>query len=94
MERNEEDGLGFMWRLMLDQRDRSLEVAEENTSNSEVLRPLLKDVNFKDALANGAYDAYDAFEGLFSSIKRVFGEAVRAVSPEGMISAFKSTFIL
>lgn len=55
---------------------------ERSEENSEVLRHLLKDVNFKDALANGAYDANDAFEGLFSSIKRTFGETVRAASPE------------
>ena len=127
----------------------SLEVTEENTSDSEVLRPLLKDVNFEDALEDGAYDTNDAFEfmksngadcpgikirgnavvgkeesarsmavleyqkmgykgwrqmhqygrrwaveGLFSSIKRIFGETVRAASPEGMISEVKRAFIL
>ena len=127
----------------------SLEVTEENTSDSEVLRPLLKDVNFEDALADGAYDINDAFEfmksngadcpgikirgnavvgkeesarsmavleyqkmgykgwrqmhqygrrwaveGLFSSIKRIFGETVRAASPEEMISEVKRAFIL
>ena len=61
----------------------SLEVVEENTSDSEILRPLLKDVNFEDALAYGAYDTNDAFERLFSSIKRSFGETVRAASPRG-----------
>ena len=35
-----------------------------------------------------------AVEGLFSSIKRIFGETVRAVSPEGMISEVKRAFIL
>ena len=39
----------------------SLEVTEENTSDSEVLRPLLKDVNFEDALEDGAYGTNDAF---------------------------------
>ena len=127
----------------------SLEVTEENTSDSEVLRPLLKDVNFEDALEDGAYDTNDAFEfmksngadcpgikirgnavvgkeesarsmavleyqnmgykgwrqmhqygrrwaveGLFSSIKRIFGETVRAASPEGIISEVKRAFIL
>ena len=40
----------------------SLEVTEENTSDSKVLRPLLKYVNFEDALADGAYDTNDTFE--------------------------------
>ena len=39
----------------------SIEITEEDTSDSEVLRPLLKDVNFEDALADGAYDTKDAF---------------------------------
>ena len=127
----------------------SLEVTEENASDSEVLRPLLKDVNFEDALEDGAYDTNDAFEfmksncsdcpgikirgnavvgkeesvrsmavleyqkmgykgwrqmhpygrrwaveGLFSSIKHIFGETVRAASPEGMILEVKRAFIL
>ena len=122
----------------------SLEVTEENASDSEVLRPLLKDVNFEDALEDGAYGTNDAFEfmksngedcpgikirgnavvgkeesvramavlkyqkmgykgwrqmhhygrrwaveGLISSIKRIFGETVRAASPEGMILRLK-----
>ena len=32
--------------------------------------------------------------GLFSSIKRIFGETVRAASPEGTISDVKKAFIL
>ena len=109
---------------------------------------MLKDVNFEDALANGAYDINDAFEftksngadclgikirgnavvgkkefarstavleykmgykgwrqmhqygkrwaveGPVSSIKRIFGETVRAASPEGTISEVKRAFIL
>jgi hypothetical protein len=35
-----------------------------------------------------------AVEGLFSSIKRIFGEAARTASPEGMISEVKRAFIL
>ena len=35
-----------------------------------------------------------AVEGLFSSIKRIFGETVRADSPDGMISEVKRAFIL
>jgi hypothetical protein len=127
----------------------SIEITEENISDSEVLRPLLKDVPFEDALADGAYDTKDAFEfmkskgldcpgikirenaivgkggssrstavlefkkmgykgwkqmhqygrrwaveGFFSSIKRIFGETVRASSPEGMVSEVKRSFIL
>ncbi len=33
-------------------------------------------------------------EGLFSSIKHIFGEAVRATSPDRMISEVKRAFIL
>ncbi|MDD4652113.1 MAG: hypothetical protein PHQ34_07760 [Methanothrix sp.] len=39
-----------------------MEVTEENTSDSEVLRPLLKDVKIKEGLMYGAYDTGDAFE--------------------------------
>ena len=35
-----------------------------------------------------------AVEGLFSLIKRIFGETVRADSPEAMISEVKREFIL
>ncbi len=52
---------------------------------------MLEDINFEDALVN---DAYDTFEGLFSSIKRIFGETVRAASPERIISGVKRAFIL
>ncbi len=45
----------------------SLEVAEENTLDSEVLRPLLEDINFEDALEDGAYDTNDAFEFMKSN---------------------------
>ena len=127
----------------------SLEVTEEDTSDSEVLRPLLKDINIEEALLDGAYDTIDAFEfmkskgidcpgikirenavvgkevsarsmavleykklgykgwkqmhqygrrwaveGLFSSIKRIFGEIVRASSTEGMVAEVKRAFIL
>ena len=127
----------------------SLEVTEENTSDSEVLRPLLKDVNIEEGLMDGAYDTSDAFEfmkskgvdcpgikirenaivgkdassrstavlefkkmgykgwkqmhqygrrwaveGFFSSIKRIFGETVRASSRVGMVSEVKRSFIL
>ena len=127
----------------------SLEVTEEDTSDSEVLRPLLKDVNIEEGLMDGAYDTNDAFEfmkskgvdcpgikirenavvgkwesarstavlefkkmgykgwkqmhqygrrwaaeGFFSSIKRIFGETVRASSPEGMVAEIKRAFIL
>ncbi|HUS74594.1 MAG TPA: transposase, partial [Methanothrix sp.] len=35
-----------------------------------------------------------AVEGFFSSIKRIFGETVRASSPEGMVAEIKRAFIL
>ena len=127
----------------------SLEVTEEDTSDSEVLRPLLEDINIEEGLMDGAYDTNDAFEfmkskgvdcpgikirenavvgnevsarstavleykkmgykgwkqmhqygrrwaveGLFSSIKRIFGEIVRASSTEGMVSEVKRAFII
>ncbi len=34
-----------------------------------------------------------AAEGLFSSVKRIFGETVRASSPDGMVSEVKRVFI-
>jgi hypothetical protein len=127
----------------------SIEVTEEKTADSEVLRPLLKDVNIKNGLMDGAFDTNDAFnfmkekgvecpgikirenavvgeepsprsnavlelkkygyngwkqmhqygrrwavEGYFSSIKRIFGETVRASSVDGIISEIKRLFIL
>ena len=62
---------------MLNQRDCSLKVTEENTSDSEVLRPLLKDVNFEDALADGAYDTNDAFEFMKSNSADCTGIKIR-----------------
>jgi hypothetical protein len=111
----------------------SLEVTEEDTSDSEVLRPLLKDVNIKEGLMDGAYDTNDAFEFMKSKgvdcpgikirenalvgkgesarstavlefnkmgykgwkqMHRIFGETVRASSPEGMVAEIKRAFIL
>ena len=127
----------------------SIEVTEEKIADSEVLRPLLKNVNIEDGLMDGGYDTNDAFnfmkekgidcpgikirenavigdepstrsnavlefkkngykgwrqmhqygrrwavEGYFSSVKRIFGETVRASSVEGMISETKRLFIL
>jgi hypothetical protein len=127
----------------------SIEVTEEKVADSEVLRPLLKDVNVEDGLMDGAFDTNDAFnfmkekgvdcpgikirenavvgeepsprsnavldylkngykgwkqkhqygrrwavEGYFSSVKRIFGETVRASSIGGMISETKRLFIL
>ena len=39
----------------------SIEVTEETIADSEVLRPLLKDINIKDGLMDGAFDTNDAF---------------------------------
>ena len=39
-----------------------MEVTEEDTSDSEVLRPLLKDINIEEGLMDGAYDTNDASE--------------------------------
>jgi hypothetical protein len=127
----------------------SIEVTEEKVADSEVLRPLLKDVNIEDGLMDGGFDMNDAsnfmkeksidcpgikirenavvgeepsprsdavldylkngyrgwkqkhqygrrwaVEGYFSSVKRIFGETVRASSIGGMISETKRLFIL
>jgi len=41
----------------------SIEVTDEKTADSEVLRPLLKDINnIKDALMDGGFDTNDAFD--------------------------------
>jgi len=40
----------------------SIEVTEEKVADSEVLRPLLKDLNIKDGLMDGAFDTNDAFD--------------------------------
>ena len=39
-----------------------IEVTKEITSDSEALRPLLKDINFEDVLEDGAYDTNDTFK--------------------------------
>ena len=39
----------------------SIEVTEEDTSDSEMLRPLLKDIDVREGLMDGAYDTNDAF---------------------------------
>ena len=127
----------------------AIEVTEEKTADSEVLRPLLKDVKLKGGLMDGGYDTNDAFnfmkekgvdcpgikirenavvgdepsprsnavleykkmgyngwsqmhqygrrwavEGLFSAVKRIFGETVRASSIDCMISEITRLFIL
>jgi hypothetical protein len=45
----------------------SMEVIEEDTSDSEVLRPLLEDIIFMEGLMDGAYDTNDAFEFIESN---------------------------
>lgn len=127
----------------------SIEITEEDTADREVLRPLLKDINVKVGLMDGAYDTNDAFdlmvekgvdcpgikirenavvgdeptprsnavlefkkngykgwkqmhqygrrwavEGFFSSVKRIFGETVRASSTDGMVSEIQRAFVL
>ena len=39
----------------------SIEVTEEDTADSEVLRHLLKDIDVREGLMDGAYDTNDAF---------------------------------
>jgi hypothetical protein len=126
----------------------AIEVTDERVTDHEMLEPLLKDVDMKDALLDGAYDTEDAFEffkrkgvdppgikirknasqkglserafavrefqklgyekwkkkhgyggrwtaeGVFSAVKRCFGETVRATSVEGMMLEVRRKFLL
>lgn len=125
----------------------AIDITDERTTDHEILKPLLKDINVKDVLADGAYDTYDTFkfmkrkgvdppgikirenasrkglshrafavrefqdigydrwkkkhgygqrwaaEGVFSAVKRCFGETVRATSVEGMMLEVKRKFM-
>jgi hypothetical protein len=42
-------------------KELSVEVTEEKTADSEILCPLLKNVNIKDGLMDGGYDTNGAF---------------------------------
>ncbi len=64
-----------------------LEVAEENTSDSEALRPLLKNANFEDALAGDAYDTNNAFEFM----KYHHLGTVRITRPDGTVITINNT---
>ena len=72
----------------------SLEVTEENASDSEVLRPLLKDVNFEDALEDGAYDTNDAFEFMKSSGADCPGIRIRGNAVVGKEGSSRSIAVL
>jgi len=72
----------------------SIEITEENTSDSEVLHPLLKDVNFEDALADGAYDTNDAFEFMKSKGVDCLGIKIRENAIVGKDASSRSTAVL
>ena len=55
-----------------------LKITEENTLDNEVLRSLLEDVNFEDALTDGAYVTNDAIEFMKSN-----GEDCPGIKIEG-----------
>ncbi len=70
----------------------TLEVAEEKSARSMAV--LEYKMGYKGWRQMHQYGIQWAVEGLFSSIKRIFGETVRADSPEAMISEAKKAFIL
>ncbi len=55
----------------------SLEITDEKTADCEMFEPLLKDLNLKDVLADGAYDNEDSFEFLFSKEVKLPGIKIR-----------------
>ena len=68
-------------------------VGKEESSRSMAVLEYQK-MGYKGWRQMHQYGRRWAVEGLFSSIKRIFGETVRAASPEGMISEVKRAFIL
>ncbi len=42
----------------------AIEITDERTTDHEMLEPLLRDINLKDVLGDGAYDTKEAFEFL------------------------------
>jgi hypothetical protein len=68
----------------------SLEVTDENTSDSEVLCTLLKDINFEDALEDGAYDTNDAFEFMKSDGADCLGINIRGNAVVGKEESARS----
>jgi argonaute-like protein implicated in RNA metabolism and viral defense len=67
----------------------SLEVTEKNTSDSEVLLPLLKDVNFEDTLVDDAYDTNDAFGFMKSDGANCPGIKIRGNKLRKQLDAMK-----
>ena len=72
----------------------SFEVTEENASDSEVLRPLLRDVNFEDALEDGAYGTNDAFEFMKSNCADCPGIRIRGNAVVGKKESARSMAVL
>ena len=72
----------------------SLEVTEEDTSDSEVLRPLLEDINIEEGLMDGAYDTNDAFEFMKSKGVDCPGIKIRENAVVGNEVSARSTAVL
>ncbi len=72
----------------------SMEVTEENTLDSEVLRPLLKDANIEEGLMDGAYDTSDAFEFMKSKGVDCPGIKIRENAIVGKDASSRSTAVL
>ena len=72
----------------------SLEVTEENTSYSEVLRPLLKDVNFEDALEDGIYGTNNVFKFMKSNDSDCLGIKIRRNVVVGKEESSRSMAVL
>jgi hypothetical protein len=72
----------------------SLEVTEEDTSDSEILRPLLKNVNIKEGLMDGAYDTNDAFEFMKSKGLDFPGIKIRENAVVGKVAFARSAAVL
>jgi hypothetical protein len=68
-------------------------IGKEGSSRSMAVLEYQK-MGYKGCRQMHQYGRWWAVEGLFSSIKSIFGETVRATSPEGMISKVKRAFVL
>ena len=73
-------------------RRNAVVVKEESSRSMAVLE--YQKMEYKGWRQMHQYGRRWAVEGLFSSIKHIFGETVRAASPAGMISEVKKAFIL
>jgi hypothetical protein len=62
MERNSEGWIKVHLAVDMETRESvAFEMVEEETDDSEIVEPLLKDIKIKDALMDRAYDAKSVF---------------------------------